>query len=81
MIRLTALLAVASLAAYGVYAFAQERAQIMRPAVTSAVPIFSSSTNDTSFAWFYDAANRTVYVCRAQGNLAAVDCKGKAELP
>jgi len=81
MIRTAALVAVALLAGSGVYAFAQERAQMMRPAVTSVVPIFSSSAGDVSFGWFYDAANRKVYVCRAQGNSATVDCKGKAELP
>jgi hypothetical protein len=80
MIRLTALVVVALSAIYGAYAFAQERAQ-MRSAVTALTPIASSSATDSSFAWFYDAANRTVYVCRASGNPVTVDCKGKTELP
>ena len=80
MIRTAALAVIASLAVYGVYAFAQERAQ-MRAAVTSVIPISSSSASDASFAWFYDPANRTVYACRAVGASPTVECKGRAELP
>jgi hypothetical protein len=44
-------------------------------------PIVSSSSNGTSFAWFYDNAERTVYVCRiGQAAADAVDCKAKSTL-
>jgi hypothetical protein len=81
MIRIPALVIVALLAMYGVYAFGQDRSLLLRSAVTTLTPIPSSSSSDASFAWFYDAANRSVYVCRALANSLTVDCKGKAELP
>ena len=69
------------LAAYGIYALAQDRTQLIQSAVTTLTPIASSSSQDSSFAWFFDAANRRVYVCRTSGTAASVDCKARADLP
>jgi hypothetical protein len=80
MIRFAAVVA-ALLAGYGIHALAQDRAQLMRSAVTTLTPIASSSSGESSFAWFYDAANRRVYVCRASGTAATVDCNARADLP
>jgi hypothetical protein len=73
------LLVVAALiAAVAVHALAQ-----MRPEIRFAVlPIGTASSNGISFAWFYDSAERSVYVCRtghAGGD--TVECKAKAVLP
>lgn len=77
MIKILSLLFVAALAAYGVHALAQMRADV-RPAMT---PIGSSSSNGISFAWFYDSIERTVIVCRVgQAAGDTVDCKAKATL-
>jgi hypothetical protein len=78
MIKIVGLLLVAAIAAYGLHAFAQIRADV-RPSLT---PIGSSSSNGISFAWFYDSTERTVSVCRighASGD--TMDCKAKAALP
>ena len=81
MMRIT-LVVVALLAGYGIHAFAQDRSPIERAAaVFTLTPIPSSSSNDLSFVWLYDAANRRVYVCRTSGTGGTVDCKGKADLP
>ena len=78
MTKVAALVLVAALAGLGLHVFAQGRADV-RPAVTS---LGSSSSNGISFAWFYDAAERTVYVCRAgHGNGDTVECKAKTTLP
>ncbi len=64
---------------YALYAWAQQSRIDVRTAVT---PIGTSSSNGTSFAWFYDPTDRSVFVCRtthAPGD--AVDCKAKAQLP
>jgi hypothetical protein len=77
MAKLIVIMVVAALAGYALHAFAQ-RVDI-RTGVTT---VGTSSSNGVSFAWFYDAADRTVYVCRA-GSTApeGVDCKAKATLP
>jgi hypothetical protein len=42
----------------------------------------TSSSNGVSFAWFYDATDRSVHVCRTtQAGGEAIDCKAKAQLP
>jgi hypothetical protein len=78
MMRIAALAVVAAFAGYALHVFAQSRAEI-RTAVTM---VGTSSSNGISFAWFYDAADRTVYVCRA-GQVAgdAVECRSKTTLP
>jgi hypothetical protein len=80
MTRLAAAVALL-LAGYGIYALAQDRSQLMRSAVATLTPIASSSSGDLSFAWFYDAANHRVYVCRASGAKVTVDCNARADLP
>ena len=78
MIKAAALVLVAALTGYGIHALAQSRIDV-RPAVT---PMGTSSSSGVSFAWFYDPALRTVYVCRTgqkAGN--ALDCQAKATLP
>lgn len=78
MTKVAALLLVAVLAGFGLHAFAQVRTDV-RPAVTS---LGSSSSNGISFAWFYDATERTVYVCRAgHGGGDTVECKARTTLP
>ena len=78
MTKVAALILVAVLGGYGFHALAQIRADA-RPPVT---PIGNSSSNGISFAWFYDSADRAVYVCRTgQGAGDAVDCKAKSTLP
>jgi len=77
MFKVAALALIATLIAYGVHAVAQTRVDL-RPAV---MPIGSSSSDGMSFAWFYDASNRAVYVCRTGKGIAAVECKGSATLP
>ena len=68
----------AALAGYALYALAQGRAEI-RTAVTT---LGTSSSNGISFAWFYDAADRSVYMCRSVGaNADIIDCKAKTTLP
>lgn len=66
----------AAAAGFAWHALAQSRFDV-RPAVA---PIGTSSSNGVSFAWFYDAAERTVFVCRTSG-AEAVDCKARAQLP
>ena len=49
---------------------------------TTVTPMGTSSSNGVSFAWFYDATDRSVYVCRsAQASGDAIDCKAKGQLP
>jgi hypothetical protein len=77
MIKIAGLLLVAAIATYGLHAFAQIRADV-RPSIT---PVGSSSANGTSFAWFYDSTDRTVFVCRSgQAPGDTVDCKAKTTL-
>ena len=81
MRRSTLLLCAALLAGggYVLHAWAQPGRIDVRTAVT---PIGTSSSNSASFAWFYDATDRSVFVCRithAPGE--SVDCKAKAQLP
>jgi hypothetical protein len=65
-------------AAFGFNAFAQFRPELQAPASA----IASSSSNGVSYAWFYDASSRSVYVCRTgQSSGEAVDCKAKTALP
>jgi hypothetical protein len=78
MIKVVAFVLVAVLAGYGFHAWAQARIDV-RPAVTS---VASSSSNGVSFAWFYDTATHTIYVCRAgQGVADTLECKAKVTLP
>ncbi len=77
MFKILGLLLFAAIATYAIHAFAQIRADVR----TVMTPIGSSSSNGTSFAWFYDNTERTVYVCRIGQAIAdAVDCKAKAAL-
>jgi len=80
MTRLAAVVGVL-VAVYGIYALAQDRSQSIRSAVATLTPIPSSSSGDTSYAWFFDAANHRVYACRATGTKLTVDCNAKADLP
>ena len=78
MVKSAGLLIVAAIAAYGIHAFGQMRADVR----TSMTPIGSSSSNGISFAWFYDGNERTVIACRighAPGDV--VDCRAKTTLP
>ena len=78
MIKIAALLLMAAATGYGFYAFAQGRVDA-RPAIAA---IGTSSSNGISFVWFYEAAERTVYVCRVgQGAADTLDCKAKTTLP
>lgn len=78
MVKVGVLIFVAGLAGYGFHALAQSRIDV-RPAVT---PVASSSSNGVSFAWFYDTAAHTIYVCRAgQGVSDGLECKAKTTLP
>jgi hypothetical protein len=76
MIKIAGLLLVAAICTYGLHAFAQIRADV-RPLT----PIGSSSSNGISFAWFYDSAERMVFVCRiGQAPGDTLDCKAKTTL-
>lgn len=77
MTKLAALISCCTLLGYALHAFAQNRADI-RTAVT---PLASSSSSTVSFAWFFDPADRTVYVCRAPSTGDSVECKAKTTLP
>ena len=76
--RMITLVVGAALAAYAIHTLAQPRADL-RPALAA---IGTSSSNGISFAWFYDASERSVVVCRA-GSAAgdALDCRARAVLP
>jgi len=76
MTRIVAFTALALLAGFAMHALAQ-RIDV-RPAVT---PIGSSSSNGVSFAWFYDAQSRMVYVCRGGLPASTPDCSASARLP
>ncbi len=76
MIRILALVAAVALTGYALHLLAQPRIDT-RTAVT---PIASSSSNGVSFAWFYDPADRAVYVCRASPG-DTVECKARTTLP
>jgi hypothetical protein len=79
MSKITVWLFGALLAGYALHAWAQQGRIDVRGVVT---PIGTSSSNGVSFAWFYDPADRSVYVCRsAQAAGDAIDCKAKAQLP
>ena len=67
----------AVIATYGVYAYAQMKADA-RPAMS---PIGTASSNGISFAWFYDPPTRTVVVCRvgqASGDTVGLQGEGDA---
>ena len=76
MIKLAAFVLAGATAAFGLHALAQGRLDA-RPSVA---PIGTASSSGASFAWFYDASDRTVYVCRT-GSSDAVDCRAKGRLP
>ena len=76
MIRIASLMLVAALAGFGFHALAQVRTDTRQ--IPS--PMGSSSSNGISFAWFYEANDRTVYVCRT-GPGDSLDCKARAVLP
>jgi hypothetical protein len=77
MIKIATFVLLAVCAGYGFYAFAQTRLDA-RPTV---VTLGSSSSNGVSFAWLYDATERTVYACRIGGGSDSLECKAKATLP
>ena len=78
MLKIAGLVLVAVVATYAFHALGQIRAD----ARAVATPIGNSSSNGTSFAWFYDQSERTVFVCRiGQGPADTVDCKAKTTLP
>ena len=78
MMKILALVVVAALTGYTLHVLAQTRVDT-RAAVT---PIVSSSSNGVSFAWFYDPAGRTVYVCRAGPSPGdTLECKARTALP
>jgi hypothetical protein len=78
MIKTLTLVVIAAATGYALHVLAQPRVDT-RAAVT---PIVSSSSNGVSFAWFYDPAERTVFVCRAgQGGADSVECKARTTLP
>lgn len=69
----------ALLAGVALMGWAQQGRFDVRTAVT---PMGTSSSNGVSFAWFYDASDRSVHVCRTtQTPGDAIDCKAKAQLP
>lgn len=79
MNKVFVLLLAALLAGYALLSGAQPGRFDVRAAVT---PMGTSSSNGVSFAWFYDPADRSVYVCRTlQAAGEAIDCKAKAQLP
>ncbi|HRH86206.1 MAG TPA: hypothetical protein PLO41_05100 [Rubrivivax sp.] len=79
MKKVTLALLGALLAGYVLHAWAQQARIDVRTAVT---PMGTSSSNGVSFAWFYDATDRSVYVCRtAQSGGDGIDCRAKAQLP
>jgi hypothetical protein len=78
MLKTAGLLLAAAIATYAIHALGQIRAD----ARAVATPIGNSSSNGTSFVWFYDNTERTVFVCRiGQAPTDTVDCKAKATLP
>ena len=78
MFKTAGLLLFAAIATYAIHALGQLRADA-RAVVTA---VGNSSSNGTSFAWFYDSGERTVFVCRiGQGPAEPLDCKAKASLP
>ena len=76
MIRILVPVVMAALTGYALHALAQVRINT-QSAVTA---IASSSSEGVSFAWFYDPAERAVYVCQA-GRGAQVECKTRTTLP
>lgn len=78
MAKIAAVALVAVLVGYALRAIAQRQIDV-RPA---AMTVGTSSSDGVSFAWFYDASERAVYVCRA-GSKAKdrVVCSPKAMLP
>ena len=78
MIRVLVVILLGALGGYALHALAQSRAEI-RTAITT---LGTSSSNGISFAWFYDSADRTVYLCRSTGtSVDTIDCKAKTTLP
>ena len=77
MTRIVVFVLAAVAAGYGLHALAQSRFDARQVAA----PIGTSSSNGLSFAWFYDASERTVYVCRTGSGSDAVECRAKAQLP
>jgi hypothetical protein len=78
MLKIAILIVLGTVAAYAFNAFAQLRAEVRPPPAA----IVSSSSNGVSFAWFYDANERTVIACRmGQGAGDTLDCKAKSALP
>jgi hypothetical protein len=77
MIRILVPLLVAAAMGYALHAFAQVRIDT-RSTVT---PVASSSSEGVSFVWFYDASDRSVYVCQTRGGQSTMECKPRANLP
>ena len=79
MVKIAVVLVLVVMAAYGIQAPGQLLRADARPAMT---PIGTSSSNGTSFAWFFDSGERVVIACRnGQAPGDALDCKAKATLP
>lgn len=78
MLKTLAVVVIAAVVAYGAHALAQVRTELRPPLAA----IGSSSSNGVSFAWFYDATERGVVVCRI-GPAATdqLDCKAHTRLP
>jgi hypothetical protein len=77
VIKIATFVLMAVCAGYGFYAFGQARLDARSTVVT----LGSSSSNGISFAWLYDATERTVYVCRATSGADTLECKVKTTLP
>lgn len=78
MRKLAAAVLIALVSGYGWHALAQSRIDVR----TALTPMGTSSSNGVSFAWFFDANNRTVHVCRAGAPASpALDCRASATLP
>jgi hypothetical protein len=78
MLKTAGLFLFAAIATYAIHALGQLRADTR----AMATAVGNSSSNGTSFAWFYDSAERTVFVCRiGQAPTDPLDCKAKATLP
>lgn len=78
MNKVAVLAVAAAFAGYWLYASAQTGIDV-RPPVT---PIGTSSSDGVSFAWFYDASTRNVFVCRAGKAVeGTLDCRARSALP
>lgn len=77
MVKIAAVALVAVLLGYWLFATAQTPIDV-RPLVA---PVGTSSSDGVSFAWFYDASNRNVYVCRSGKGVEGIECRSGRALP